>query len=478
VITPALFRPELAKPELTFTQPLPTCGSAHTLVLQNPRAALPALGLSSIPPAPGCAPAEDPAPPCVIPSLFDFTDLTDPTSIAKRLKAPADPATELLFSKLSLATRALLSAYDGTSAPTDALRAALVADLSALLETWTPLFDLLAASPSDAVFVAEIDDEGAAHLRFGDGRLGRMPAAGTAFSAAVRYGNGSKGNVGAETITRLVLRQSVLSGAVLRPRNPLAASGGTDAEPTENVKRFAPDAFRAALERAITADDYASLAADNQRRLEERVALLSALIGNGMAKKRPVCDAPFIALQGAKAALRWTGSWYAASVAVDPLASDEAPRELLEEIAAYLDPRRRMGHDLEVATADYVPLDLAITVCLLPDYLRGHVESALLAVLGNGVLPDGSKGLFHPDRLTFGEGVFVSRIVAAAQAVTGVQNVQVTRLRRYDPSVLASGAELPPGGVFTLGPFEIARLDNDPSVPENGRLVLDLRGGR
>jgi hypothetical protein len=92
-------------------------------------------------------------------------------------------------------------------------------------------------------------------------------------------------------------------------------------------------------------------------------------------------------------------------------------------------------------------------------------------------------GFFHPDNLTFGEGIFVSRIVAAAQAVAGVQNVQVARLERYEigeplPGAKTAKDELPPHGVLSLGPFEIAQLDNDPSFPENGRLTLDMRGGR
>jgi len=32
--------------------------------------------------------------------------------------------------------------------------------------------------------------------------------------------------------------------------------------------------------------------------------------------------------------------------------------------------------------------------------------------------------------------------------------------------------------VLRLAPFEIARLDSDPSFPEHGRLTLDMRGGR
>ena len=39
--------------------------------------------------------------------------------------------------------------------------------------------------------------------------------------------------------------------------------------------------------------------------------------------------------------------------------------------------------------------------------------------------------------------------------------------------------ELYPGQIALLmGPFEIAQLDNDPNYPEDGLLVLDVRGGR
>jgi hypothetical protein len=136
-----------------------------------------------------------------------------------------------------------------------------------------------------------------------------------------------------------------------------------------------------------------------------------------------------------------------------------------------------------VRQAQYVGIDLALHVCVLPDYLRGHVESALLDVLGNRVLPDGTKGMFHPDNLTFGADIYVSRIIAAAQAVTGVQNVAVMRLERYEigepPLGRESAAEeVPPGSVLEFGPFEIPRLDNDPNYPGNGRLTLDLGGGR
>jgi predicted phage baseplate assembly protein len=259
----------------------------------------------------------------------------------------------------------------------------------------------------------------------------------------------------------------------LRPRNPLAAAGGTDPEPIDDVKQFAPYAFRDQLERAITAGDYASIAADNERRLEARATL--------EAEDPAICAAAFTRLQGAKAALRWTGSWYTALVALDPSDEETSPPELIDEVTLYLQPFRRMGYDLLVSQAEYVPLKVSITVCVLPNYLRGDVEGAVLDALSNRVLPDGSLGFFHPDNLTFGGGVYVSQLLATAQAVAGVQNVMVTELERSEISDPASGSdpdELPCNSALLLGPFEIAQLDNDPSFPEHGQLVLTVEGGR
>ncbi len=471
-ITAGKFCPALTQRPLTFSQPIsPSSCSAAEVTVQDLRLAMPCVALASIPPAPDCAPQSGPPVPCTIPPLFTFDDLRDPTAIAKQLKSPVNVNLQYLYSLLSPGTQQLLAGYDGTSALPDPLRIALIADFTALLQSWYPVRDLLESGPNDFSFVAEMDDDSYAHLRFGDGQLGRQPDAGMEFQASYRIGNGESGNVGAETITYLVYPEK-LSGVTIKPHNPLPATGGADPEPVADVKYFAPSAFRNVLERAITGDDYAAIASDNARRLEER----PAPPGGG-------CEPPFVKLQGAKGVLRWTGSWYEALVAVDPVGTETAGAILLQEIDAYLEPYRRMGQDLTIDGAQYVPLDLALSVCVLPDYLRGQVEAALLEVFGNGVLPDGSRGFFHPDNLTFGEGIYVSQIVAAAQAVTGVASVSVKRLRRYRVSARPAsagsmGPAVPTSGVLTLGPFEIAQLDNDPSFPENGRLQLSLRGGR
>ena len=115
----------------------------------------------------------------------------------------------------------------------------------------------------------------------------------------------------------------------------------------------------------------------------------------------------------------------------------------------------------------FVPLRLELDLCIKPDYLRAHV----LAAVREAVLR-----LFQPDNTTFGEAVYISRIVAAVMAVDGVLEVDVKRLERL--ADVAKGVA-PESGILKLKPFEIARLDNDPAIPENGILAFgNVRGGR
>lgn len=309
---------------------------------------------------------------------------------------------------------------------------------------WRPAADLLTSSAEDRRFVVEMDDEQIPHLRFGDGELGRRPDAGTQFRARYRVGSGPAGLVGRDTIEYLVTRGLTLSANAVEPRNLLPAVGGVAPEPIAEVKLLAPSAFRARRERAVTAEDYAEL-----------------------AQRDP-------ALQRAAAELRWSGSWYEARVAVDPAGSPWPSWPLRRAVESRLERYRRMGHDLDVVPARYVPLAMTMQVCLLPDATRGAVKAELLRVLGHRRLPDGRLGFFHPDNQTFGEGVRVSKLVAAAKGVQGVDTADVTVLQRLDgPDVGA-----PAAGILPLGPMEIAQLENDPDFPEDGLLTLHLQGGR
>jgi len=290
----------------------------------------------------------------------------------------------------------------------------------------------------------EVDDSGVAHLRFGDGELGRAVEAGETFLADYRIGNGPDGNVGAGAIQHLAFVNETVVGLDVTPSNPLAAQGGTAPESVDEVKLFAPGTFLTTLERAITSDDYAAIAERNPK------------------------------LQRAAATLLWTGTCYEARVAIDPLGTDTVDSGLIQEIRDYLYRFRRIGHDLVVVAARYVPLNLAMTVDVLPDYIAGHVRAALLDAFSDRVLASGDRGFFHPDNLSFGDSIYLSQLIATAQAVPGVEAVTVDRLERLDAE---PNHELE-NGFLPVGPLEVAQLDNDPASPEKGSLVLRIRGGR
>jgi hypothetical protein len=121
-----------------------------------------------------------------------------------------------------------------------------------------------------------------------------------------------------------------------------------------------------------------------------------------------------------------------------------------------------------------VPLDIELNVCAAPGHQHGQILAELYRVLGSGRLADGRLGFFHPDALTFGEPVRLSRLVAVAAAVPGVRSVEVTRLRRLFEQERGERED----GVLRLGPLEIATCDNDPDRPENGLLAIALGGAR
>ncbi|MEU3526458.1 putative baseplate assembly protein [Streptomyces sp. NPDC038707] len=310
---------------------------------------------------------------------------------------------------------------------------------------WEPRRDLLDSAPRDRHFVGEPEDDGRLALRFGDGRHGAAPAPGARLTVRYRVGGGSAGNVGAEAISHLVVAggdpgEPVPAATV---RNPLPATGGTEPEPLELVRQLAPLELRRTRLRAVTAADYAALA--------------SAVPG----------------VQRAAADLRWTGSAQEAHIAVDAYGGPPSQR-LLDTVAQTLERYRRIGHDLVVGPARPVPVDIALRVCALPGHQHGRILADLYRVLGRGRLPGGRLGFFHPDALTFGEPVRLSRLVAAAAAVPGVEDVEVTRLRRLFAPDRGERAD----GVLRLGPLEIATCDNDPDRPEQGRLEITLGGTR
>ncbi len=327
----------------------------------------------------------------------------------------------------------------------DPRRALPAVELSGDGNRWLPRRDLLASDRFAPEFVVEMENDGRARLRFGDGRTyGRRPPA-TPLMARYRTGNGRAGNVGPDSIRHVVTGV----GGITHVTNPLPARGGVDPEDPEEVRQYAPQAFRT-QERAVTEADYAAV-----------------------ARRHPE-------VQMAVATRRWTGSWYTLFLTVDRMGGRPVDARFEAELRAFLERFRLAGHDLEIDGPRFVPLEIVLTVCVAPGYFRDQVKEALLEVFSNRDLPDGRRGFFHPDRFTFGQPVHLSPIVAAAMDVPGVQWVDAeetpakpNRFRRWGEPSHGEAAQ----GRIPMGRLEIARLDNDPSRPENGKIDFVMVGG-
>lgn len=306
-------------------------------------------------------------------------------------------------------------------------------------QPWEIQSDLLNSSDSDQHVVVEMDNDGIATLRFGDNKNGARPDGGTEFNITYRFGNGSMGNIGAESLKHVV----TLDGRVVAVRNPLPAQGGLAAETAAQIRRRAPQAFRTQL-RAVTSEDYANFT--------------TAQTG----------------VQQAAAMPRWTGSWYTQTITVDRDGGLPLDADFETKLAACLEPYRMAGHDINFNDPVFVSLQLELQICVSRDYFLSDVEQALLEIFNSNLRPDGSPGIFHPDNFSFGQTIYLSPYYAVARQVQGVSSVQITHFSRQgedDQKTLSDG-------FMNLGKLEIARLDNNPNFPEHGVLELTMLGGK
>ena len=318
--------------------------------------------------------------------------------------------------------------------------------------TWTSRPDLLESGRFSPHFVVEMDEDGRAFLRFGDNILGRRPSPEAILQATYRVGNGESGNVGPDSIVHIVPYKSAKSAQsnslrISKVRNPLPAQGGKDGELTDQVRLYAPYVFKR-NERGVTEADYSA------------VALRYPGVNNAVAT------------------LRWTGSWHTMFVAVDRKDGLAIDSEFKRGLRSFLEQFRLAGHDIEIEGPTFVPLHIAFTVHVKPNYLPVDVKNGLLKVFCLGFLPDGRRGFFHPDNFTFGQPVFLSQIVDLAMEVAGVSWIDTsdTKKHHFHRWGKPSKVEIRQG-VILLGRLEIARLENDPNAPENGKIEFFMAGG-
>lgn len=301
-------------------------------------------------------------------------------------------------------------------------------------------------------YMVETDELRRSVLRFGNGTNGRGLPSGAIVHAELQVGGGHAGNIGADQLLNSRALTGALTGAVVAVTNPFDVTDGSDPEPAEQVRRNAPEAFRARQLRAVTLADYV-------RRAEEVPGVARAV-----------------------ARYAWTGSWRTVRIAIDPAGfavagdavSDMLWAELSPRIASHLEAVRLIGEDLELRPPRYVPLEILVVVCVADTYWREDIREVLEQEFSDTWTPDGRRGFFHPDQWTFGQALHRSAIEGRIGRIAGIRHVVRITMKRFS----APQPGLPGREVLDMAFDEVLLLANDPAHLERGSIRFELQGGR
>ncbi len=306
-------------------------------------------------------------------------------------------------------------------------------------EVWVPRRDLLTSGPYGREFVVEIENDGSASLRFGDGQLGMKPAAYTRFKARFRLGGGPTGNVGAYSICHLVTADPALPARIRKVTNYTEGQGGTAPESSRQAALRAPRSFQR-QERCVTREDFT-------------------------ARAKSYRDGEVL---DAVAEPRWTGSWTTLFLYVERRGGLPVDPGFTALFRAYMEPFLLADQELAVRPPFYLPLEIVLAVTLARNAFPEVVRQELERLLGTG-----PGGFFAPGNFLFGQPVYLSEIITRAAGAAGVARVDARRFQRWgEPSrgELAAGRIAP-------GPLEIARVENRPGAPQLGVIRFELEGG-
>jgi predicted phage baseplate assembly protein len=260
-------------------------------------------------------------------------------------------------------------------------------------EPWTPVYDLLAAGPDDAVYEHSAET---GEVRFGDGRNGLVPPAGARVVATTyRYGGGAGANVSAGAIS------GPAPGRISEVRNERPAYGGASEQPIEELKREAPRRLRH-RGRAVTRNDYAELARE--------------VTGVAEATAIPFAHPQF-------SGLRVPGAITVVILPEGELLPDGSPPRLvpglIDAVGRYLEDRRTVGTELWIAEPTYVRISVTTLVEAEPSRSMDTVAREVTEAL---------KQAFDPRTAAFGRDQPLTAVYPVILGVEGVRGVRTLKV--------------------------------------------------
>jgi predicted phage baseplate assembly protein len=267
---------------------------------------------------------------------------------------------------------------------------------------WPERETLLDLDGDERGCVTSTDDDGNVTVRFGDGSHGaRLPTGVENVSAVYRTGIGQSGNVDAGAISTLASRPLGVQSVV----NPEPATGGADPEGRDQARQNAPLAVLA-LDRLVSVEDYASFA--------------RTYAGIGKAHADQLTD-------GRRSVVHLTIAG-AEDAPID--VRSDLYRNLQRSLRRYGDPSVPLQVEVREAVFLVVVAKVQIRDAYLWESVAPEIRTALLDT-------------FSFDRRELGQAVRYSEVVAAMQAVDGVDLVDIDLLDGIaetdatDPEVLA-----------------------------------------
>ena len=277
---------------------------------------------------------------------------------------------------------------------------------------WVRVNNLTKYGPNDSVFTVYITPTGITQIVFGNGINGRIPANNSAITCTYIQTSGSAGNVAAGTINRFV--SGGITGISI-VGNTFAASGGSDIESIDSIKRAIPSVIRT-RNGAVSLSDFEDLALTTQGVSKAHVSYL----GSGST--------------GASVTATVIGTQ--ATYLTDGAASVSIPTDLRERVSRELLDSAMLGITL-------INVPSTVTFTKLYIYLDLYVKSNYVQSVVSADVSNAIDTLFSFDNVLFGgQTITIGDVYRVATAVNGVDYVVVTGFNPSDSNSIASSGKL------------------------------------
>jgi len=259
-----------------------------------------------------------------------------------------------------------------------------VQDLEGNRIEWEKVDTFIGESFDSRVYTVKREDD--FHIiEFTRGQSGKVPEKDYKIFANYRQGGGEEGNVGAETLTKLIDNVDGV-GSVINLQAPFIK--GEEEEDKELVKTKAPRTWRT-NNRAVTRQDF------------EDIALMSG------------------AVIKAKAEETFNDNNDVNLYIVDGGRNNPLPAGVIEEVKDTVEPRMLVNNNLLVYPANYKTWNVDADLVVKSNYVQSEVESQVRDTLRDN---------FSMENYDFGEKVKLLDINAEIKKINGVDNFILTVL--------------------------------------------------